>query len=180
VNSKDLKVSQQCQLAYSKAYHILGLMNRCTKYKHLNILICLYKSLVRPHLEHCVAAYPPHFNEDKELREKYGVISQQVLSSSWHGRPFGQNRHRPKIGEAVVPFWGELGSHLTQCRLCRGLPPCQVSSWSELADLNRADFNHWFKSWLKSNDFLSKKSCEKKIMWFKSQLPWNLFTNSLC
>jgi len=26
-----------------------------------------------------------------------------------------------------------------------------------LADINRADFNHWFKSWLKSNDFFSKK-----------------------
>ena len=37
---------------------------------------------------------------------------------------------------------------------------------SGLADLNRADFNHWFKSWLKSNDFFVKK-----IMWFKSQLP---------
>jgi len=25
-----------------------------------------------------------------------------------------------------------------------------------LVDLNRADFNHWFKSWLKSNDFCQK------------------------
>jgi len=25
-----------------------------------------------------------------------------------------------------------------------------------LANLNGADFNHWFKSWSKSNDFLSK------------------------
>ena len=42
-----------------------------------------------------------------------------------------------------------------------------------LADLNRADFNHWFKSWLKSNDFfLSKKSCDLNHSY--------LFTNSLC
>jgi len=25
---------------------------------------------------------------------------------------------------------GELGAHLTQCRLGRGQPPCQVASWS--------------------------------------------------
>jgi len=100
---------------------------------------------------------------------------QQVLSSSWDGRPFGHNRHGPKIGS--VPFWGRgagspcntmwpgprstfvpscilihpavwpqqiwaenwgcaslsgsgAGSHLTQCGLCRDLPPCQVAFWS--------------------------------------------------
>ena len=31
--------------------------------------------------------------------------SQQVLSSSWDGRPFGHNRHGPKIG-GLCPFWG--------------------------------------------------------------------------
>jgi len=29
-----------------------------------------------------------------------------------------------------APFLGELGPHLTQCRLGRGLPPYQVASWS--------------------------------------------------
>jgi len=38
-----------------------------------------------------------------------------------------------KVGRgAAVPLsvGGELGSHLTQCRLGRGLPPCHVASWS--------------------------------------------------
>ena len=43
---------------------------------------------------------------------------------------FGRNRYGPKIG-GLCPFWGgELGPHLTQCGQCRGLPACQVSSWS--------------------------------------------------
>jgi len=34
-----------------------------------------------------------------------------------------------KLG--AVPLWeGELGPHLTQCGQGRGLPACQVSSWS--------------------------------------------------
>jgi len=37
---------------------------------------------------------------------------------------------------------------------------CTLSTTAGLADLNRADFNHWFKSWLKSNDFFVKKSCD--------------------
>jgi len=28
-----------------------------------------------------------------------------------------------EVGGAAVPPFGELGSHLTQCVLCRGLPP---------------------------------------------------------
>ena len=43
---------------------------------------------------------------------------------------FGQNRHGPKIG-GCAPFGrGELGPHLTQYGLCRGLPPYQVACWS--------------------------------------------------
>ena len=57
---------------------------------------------------------------------------QQVLSSSWDGRPFGCNRHGPKRGGGCcAPFGGgEAGSHVTQCGLDRGLPLYQVASWS--------------------------------------------------
>jgi len=50
----------------------------------------------------------------------------QVLSSSWDGRPFGYNRHGPKIG-SCAPFGGEAGFHVTQCGLGRGLPSYQVA-----------------------------------------------------
>jgi len=36
-----------------------------------------------------------------------------------------------KLGEGLCPFLGgELGPHLTQCRLGRGLSFYQVASWS--------------------------------------------------
>jgi len=39
------------------------------------------------------------------------LLGRQVLSTSWDGRPFGHNRHGPKI-EGLCPFLGELGPHL--------------------------------------------------------------------
>ena len=51
----------------------------------------------------------------------------KIKTSAQRWRPFGHNRHAPKIGGAVA-FSGQLGPHLTQCG--RGLPPCQVSSLS--------------------------------------------------
>ena len=68
--SNDLKVSQQCQAATSKATRILGIINRTIVFKHSDILIRLYKSLVRPHLEYCTVAWSPHYGKDKELIEK--------------------------------------------------------------------------------------------------------------
>jgi len=55
-----------------------------------------------------------------------------VLSSSQDGRPFGHNRHPPKIGGGgeLCPLCGNLDFHATQCGLGRGLPSYQVASWS--------------------------------------------------
>lgn len=68
--SNDLKVSQQCQLACGKATRILGMIHRTITFKHPVILIRLYKSLVRPHLEYCTAAWSPYYCKDKELIER--------------------------------------------------------------------------------------------------------------
>jgi len=53
-------------------------------------------------------------------------LLKQELSSSWDGRAFARNRHGPKSWGCCAPI-GELGSHLTQCRLGRGLPPYPVA-----------------------------------------------------
>jgi len=57
-------------------------------------------------------------------------IDKQELSSSWDGRPFGDNRHGPKSGGCCAPFRGrELSPHLTQRGPGQGLSPYQVASW---------------------------------------------------
>jgi len=45
----NLKSSRQCQLAYSKASKVLGMIGRTISYKNADLLVKLYKSLVRPH-----------------------------------------------------------------------------------------------------------------------------------
>ena len=39
-------------------------------YKKKDILVKLYKSLVRPHLEYCTAACSPHYSKDKDVLER--------------------------------------------------------------------------------------------------------------
>jgi len=63
------------------------------------------------------------YQNDAIVNTKY----KKELSSSWDGRPFGHNRHAPKIGGVPLYFlFGVAGPHLTQHRLGRGIPPYQV------------------------------------------------------
>lgn len=68
--SADLKVSAQCQQAYSKAQRVLGMINRCILSRSREMLVPLYKSLVRPHVEYVTPVWSPHYAKDKALIEK--------------------------------------------------------------------------------------------------------------
>ena len=68
--SNDGKTLSQCQYVYNKAIRILRMINRTIRYKERRIMVRLYKSLVRPHLEYCVSAWSPHYLKDKELLER--------------------------------------------------------------------------------------------------------------
>ena len=51
------------------ANKILGMIIRMFTYKTCEVLVQLYKSLVRPHLEYCIQAWRPHLVKDVELIE---------------------------------------------------------------------------------------------------------------
>jgi len=59
--SSDLKCSQQCNYAYNKAIRVMGMIRRTISYKEPKIMLSLYKTLVRPHVEYCSCAWNPHY-----------------------------------------------------------------------------------------------------------------------
>ena len=63
VISKDLKWQQQTEKGCKTANRVLGFIARNFKYKNIEMILILYKSLVRPHLEHAVQFWSPHKNE---------------------------------------------------------------------------------------------------------------------
>ena len=68
--SSDLKVSLHCRESYSKANRMLGLISRTIRYRHPTVLLNLYKSLVRPHLDYCSSVWNPYYIKDIELIER--------------------------------------------------------------------------------------------------------------
>ena len=68
--SQNLKFSQQCNEAASKANRMLGFINRNFTFKSKDIILPLFKSMVRPHLEYAVQFWDPHLSKDIHKLER--------------------------------------------------------------------------------------------------------------
>ena len=58
--SAEMKVSEQCGIAASKGNQIIGLIRRIITYKEKQLIVHVYKSIVRPHFEYCIQAWRPY------------------------------------------------------------------------------------------------------------------------
>ena len=68
--SADMKVSEQCGIAASKGNQILGLIRRTITYKEKQLIVPLYKAIVRSHLEYCIEAWRPYRKKDIDKLER--------------------------------------------------------------------------------------------------------------
>ena len=65
-----MKVSEQCGIAASKGNKILGLIRRTIMYKEKQLIIPMYKAIVRPHLENCIQAWRPYRKKNIDKLER--------------------------------------------------------------------------------------------------------------
>ena len=65
-----MKMSTQCAAAVKKANSMLGIIRKGIENKSASVILPLYKSLVRPHLEYCVQFWSPYLQKDIMEMEK--------------------------------------------------------------------------------------------------------------
>ena len=84
--TSDLKFSKQCIEAEKKAQRMLGYIKRQFGYRNKEIVLCLYNSLVRPHLEYAVQFWSPSLRKDITRLERVQARATKLIPSIRHKR----------------------------------------------------------------------------------------------
>ncbi len=76
-----LKFSQQSKEAAGKANRMLGFINRNFSFKNKDVILPLYISLVRPHLEYAAQFWsPPHAKDIAKLEAVQRRATKMIMS----------------------------------------------------------------------------------------------------
>ena len=79
--SSDLKHTKHCKAACKKANTMLGFIARNFEYKTPEVVLTLYNSMVRPHLEYAVQFWSPNYRKDIESLERVQRRATKMIPS---------------------------------------------------------------------------------------------------
>eukprot|EP00061_Rhincodon_typus_P001239 g14145.t1 len=67
---RSLKIATQVDRFVKKTYGVLSFIVRGIEFKNREVMLQLYKTLVRQHLEYCVQFSSPHYRKDVEALDR--------------------------------------------------------------------------------------------------------------
>ncbi|XP_071498990.1 NXPE family member 1-like [Diadema antillarum] len=82
--NKSLKVGTQCAAAANKGNRTLGMIKRNFTFRSREVILRLYKSLVRPHLDYAMQTWSPYLEKDKKVLEKVQARATKLIANIQH------------------------------------------------------------------------------------------------
>ncbi|KAL7630702.1 UNVERIFIED_CONTAM: hypothetical protein RMT77_019088 [Armadillidium vulgare] len=155
--SKDLKFAKQCADPVKKANKALGFIARNFEYKSKNIILPLYKSLLRPHLEYAVQFWSPYLKKDIDKIERIQKRATKLI---------------PELrGKSYVQRLRELDIHSLETRRLKGK---LIEVFKILNKFDNVDYKQYFRYDL--NDLTRSNGQKLSHKRFQTNIAKNFFT----
>ena len=124
----NMKPTKQCAMAANAANWALGQLNRSFHYRKADCIVPLYKTFVRPKLEHAVSAWSPWAAGDRETIENVQKRMVRMISD--------------KRGSSYEERLENIGLTTLTERRQRG---DMIETFRTLNGFNKVDKNEWFR-----------------------------------
>ena len=131
--SEDMKCSKQCLYACNKATKVLGMIKRTIRFKDTRVMLSLYKTLVRPHVEYCVSAWSPHYKKDRELIEKIQRRFTKMINNM-DGKSYAERLQCLKLW--TLEERRNRQDLIEVFKMCNGISRLKLNEFFTLADNN--------------------------------------------
>ena len=87
-----MKFSEHCSHIVKQANATLGLIRRNIRYKSKDVIVRLYKALVRPKLDYCVQVWRPYLKKDIDSLERVQRRATKMINEC-KGRNYESRLH---------------------------------------------------------------------------------------
>lgn len=129
----NFKFSKQCIAAEKKAMKILGFIKRSFYYKSEKLILTLFKSLVRPHLEYAVQFWCPYLKKDIERLERVQARATKMIP---HLRKISYKRRLVKLNMFSLETRRLRGELIQAFKIIRGFDNVDANKFFNFCNIN--------------------------------------------
>ena len=126
-----LKPTKQCLMAANSANWALGQLSRSFHYRKAESLVPLYKTFVRPKLEHAVAAWSPWAAGDREVIENVQKRMVRIISNK-RGKTYEERLEN--VGLTTLTERRARGDMIEVFRTMKGFNKVDKKEWFHIRD----------------------------------------------
>ena len=126
-----MKPTKQCKMAAQTANWALGQLTKSFHYRKASCLVPLYKTFVRPKLEHAVGAWSPWLEGDKETLER---VQKRLIRNICDKKGSTYEERLGSVGLTTLEERRERGDMIEAFKTINGFNKVDKADWFDFRD----------------------------------------------